>query len=345
VEEKSMKDISGIDTIEDTRQNTSEGDTEPKLSDGDELKSKKEDQGPLPEQDNVNSSQAEFKSFPVASVEDGIDLGIGKERKALDTSTEDGTENYLKSAEIANTTEKEESKVNVDSSQADEMMIVDNAEDDAQNPAREDVRDIVDSLLISVESRVIDTISDSTNMDIDTPLAQKKEGVSAEIKSNDDENEDHPMTITSASAESTSKEPDSVEMDGATEVTIQSEDDVSTSQEETKVVWVAMSKASRKSKSVKEKRNFIGYDQNKLDRVKMLLYTTGSQIHRGRGFERIFGMYWDAIRLRLSGPLNRSTSERCDEAISAFLKSRKLRRIHNKFVMSKFCFLYYFNLQ
>merc|ERR1712021_72376 len=95
-----------------------------------------------------------------------------------------------------------------------------------------------------------------------------------------------------------------------------------------------MSKHSRQSKPVKDTPRFNGYDENKMNRVKILLYTSGSKIHRGRGFERIFGMYWDAICLRLSRPLNINTSKRCDEAISGFLKSRRLRKIHNKFVMS-----------
>ena len=106
--------------------------------------------------------------------------------------------------------------------------------------------------------------------------------------------------------------------------------------EETKVSWIALAKAPRQAKLVKDKSRFIGYEESKMNRVKLLLYTTGSKIHRGRGFERIFGMYWDAICLRLSRPLNGNAYKRCDQAISAFLKSRKLRKIHNKFVMSKF---------
>jgi len=101
-----------------------------------------------------------------------------------------------------------------------------------------------------------------------------------------------------------------------------------------KVSWIPLSKASRQSRLVKKSSSLIGFDEDKINRVKMLLYTTGSQIHRGRGFERIFGMYWDTICLRLSSPLNINTSKRCDHAISEFLKSRKLRKIHNKFIMS-----------
>jgi hypothetical protein len=143
-----------------------------------------------------------------------------------------------------------------------------------------------------------------------------------------------PITAISASeGNSVSEEPDST-MD----VEVTTEEDVSDPKEEMKVSWVAMSKASRQSKPAKDTSRFIGYDENKTNRVKILLYTAGSQVHRGRGFERIFGMYWDAIGLRLSRPLNNNTSKRCDQAMSVFLKSKKLRKIHNKFVMSKFLF-------
>ena len=81
---------------------------------------------------------------------------------------------------------------------------------------------------------------------------------------------------------------------------------------------------------------FNGYDPNKLDRIKTLLYSTGSRVHRGRGFERIFSEYWDAVSLRLSDRLSSHTTERCERAVKAFLKSPRLRKLHNKFIMSKF---------
>jgi len=76
------------------------------------------------------------------------------------------------------------------------------------------------------------------------------------------------------------------------------------------------------------------YDLNKLNRIKSLLYSTGSRVHRGRGFERLFAQYWDAVSLRLSGRLSSQKSERCDYALHAFLKSPRLRKLHNRFVTS-----------
>jgi hypothetical protein len=78
-----------------------------------------------------------------------------------------------------------------------------------------------------------------------------------------------------------------------------------------------------------------GYDRNKLNRVKAILYSTGSRVHRGHGFERIFAQYWDAVMLRLSDRLSTHASRQSEVAVKAFLKSRNLRKIHNKFIISE----------
>jgi hypothetical protein len=81
---------------------------------------------------------------------------------------------------------------------------------------------------------------------------------------------------------------------------------------------------------------FEGLDREKLDRVKAALYSEGNRVHRGHGFERLFADYWDALSLRLSDRLSSHTSERCQVAVKTFLKTRKLRRLHNKFVIGKY---------
>lgn len=73
---------------------------------------------------------------------------------------------------------------------------------------------------------------------------------------------------------------------------------------------------------------------DKLDRIKVLLYAAGGKVHRGRGFERIFSGYWDAMSLRLSDRLSSHTSKQCDKAIMTFLKTRQLRKLHNRLVLS-----------
>jgi hypothetical protein len=111
---------------------------------------------------------------------------------------------------------------------------------------------------------------------------------------------------------------------------------------EPKVAWVEMSKAKRGPTPIEGPSSFNGFDESKMNRVKMMLYSAGSQIHRGRGFERIFSIYWDAVRLRLSGPQSTNVSKQCDEAIAAFLKSKRLRKIHNRFIMGKSYFIVVF---
>ena len=123
---------------------------------------------------------------------------------------------------------------------------------------------------------------------------------------------------------------------------LETETTVNPEESEPKVAWVEMSKAKRGPTPVEGPSSFNGFDESKMNRVKMLLYSVGSQIHRGRGFERIFSIYWDAVRLRLSGPQSTNISKQCDEAIAAFLRSKRLRKIHNRFIMGKSCFIVVF---
>lgn len=83
------------------------------------------------------------------------------------------------------------------------------------------------------------------------------------------------------------------------------------------------------------RRNCVdGSDTDKMKRVKAALYAAGSKAHRGAGFERIFAEYWDAMALRLSDRLSSHTSDRCQKAIDNFLTTSKLRKLHNRFVIS-----------
>eukprot|EP00537_Pseudo-nitzschia_pungens_P015866 CAMPEP_0172409548 /NCGR_PEP_ID=MMETSP1061-20121228/76423_1 /TAXON_ID=37318 /ORGANISM="Pseudo-nitzschia pungens, Strain cf. pungens" /LENGTH=3152 /DNA_ID=CAMNT_0013145703 /DNA_START=288 /DNA_END=9746 /DNA_ORIENTATION=+ len=130
-------------------------------------------------------------------------------------------------------------------------------------------------------------------------------------------------------------EPESiVRSEARKEVELRTKDAILPDTEKVQVSWVPLSKVSRHSRPAQRSSSLTEFDQCKVNRVKMLLYTTGSQVHRGKGFERIFAMYWDAICLRLSSPLSINASKRCDDAISEFLKSRRLRKIHNKLIMN-----------
>ena len=107
---------------------------------------------------------------------------------------------------------------------------------------------------------------------------------------------------------------------------------------ESKVKLVVMSKSKPTPNAIPNSSNINPFGgESKMNRIKVLLYTAGSQIHRGRGFERIFSMYWDALCRRLSGPQSISVSTQCDRVIAAYLKTKRLRKIHNKLVMGKSC--------
>jgi hypothetical protein len=81
--------------------------------------------------------------------------------------------------------------------------------------------------------------------------------------------------------------------------------------------------------------SLYNYKRTKLNRVKAILYSSGSKVHRGRGFERIFAQYWEAVSLRLSDRLSTHSSRQCELAVKAFLKSPKLRKLHNKLITSE----------
>lgn len=105
-------------------------------------------------------------------------------------------------------------------------------------------------------------------------------------------------------------------------------------EEESKVKLVVMSKLKPTPNAIPNSSDINPFGgESKMNRIKVLLYTAGSQIHRGRGFERIFSMYWDALCRRLSGPQSISVSTQCDRVIAAYLKTKRLRKIHNKLVM------------
>ena len=109
-------------------------------------------------------------------------------------------------------------------------------------------------------------------------------------------------------------------------------------EEESKVKLVVMSKLKPTPNAIPNSSDINPFGgESKMNRIKVLLYTAGSQIHRGRGFERIFSMYWDALCRRLSGPQSISVSTQCDRVIAAYLKTKRLRKIHNKLVMGKSC--------
>ncbi len=201
----------------------------------------------------------------------------------------------------------------------------------------------------SIEAPLADTaqveIDPAVNIDVQNERSSELATQDTKSKETYESNTALEEATNAGEVKVTPERPDStMDVEIPTETLSELENDIPSPKVEMKVSWLPLSKAPRQTQSIKDNNQFIGYDESKTNRVKMLLYTTGSKIHRGKGFERIFGMYWDAVCLRLSRPLNGNASKRCDQAISAFLQSKKLRKIHNKFVMSKYKRTLQFNL-
>ena len=94
--------------------------------------------------------------------------------------------------------------------------------------------------------------------------------------------------------------------------------------------------------------------QISLGHFKMALYLEASKVHCGHGVERMFANYWDTLEkyiasfpaakgrimrrersdVRVGTPSIESTSR-------SFLLTRKMKRLHNKIVLGKFCISYY----
>ena len=81
-----------------------------------------------------------------------------------------------------------------------------------------------------------------------------------------------------------------------------------------------------------------------IGQLKMALFLEATKVHRGQGVERIFATYWESleryITLNSHGGRIRSDLSSCvgvEGALSGFLKTRKMKRLHNKLVLGK-CF-------
>jgi hypothetical protein len=73
-----------------------------------------------------------------------------------------------------------------------------------------------------------------------------------------------------------------------------------------------------------------------LDQMKLLIFTEGSRVHRVRGYEQFFTEYWMALSTRLEGRHTESIGEKCRSIIDCFLKTRRLKKLHNKLILGTF---------
>lgn len=72
-----------------------------------------------------------------------------------------------------------------------------------------------------------------------------------------------------------------------------------------------------------------------LNRIKVTLYSSGSRVHRSRGYEKMFQKYWNSVLLLIEGRSNHPQSTKMRQTIETFLKTRKLRKLHNLLIIGK----------
>ena len=73
-----------------------------------------------------------------------------------------------------------------------------------------------------------------------------------------------------------------------------------------------------------------------LDKIKAMLFSAGSLEHRGRGFEKMFSEYWGAISLIVVGDQDAKIMAKLRKVVRSFLKTKRLRRLHNRLILGKF---------
>ena len=72
-----------------------------------------------------------------------------------------------------------------------------------------------------------------------------------------------------------------------------------------------------------------------LGRLKALIFATGRRIHGVESYHTVFMDYWMALSRRLSENLSREEFGTCQREIRAFLKTKKLRVLHNKLILGR----------
>eukprot|EP00984_Skeletonema_dohrnii_P008240 scaffold3025_cov112-Skeletonema_dohrnii-CCMP3373.AAC.1 len=77
-----------------------------------------------------------------------------------------------------------------------------------------------------------------------------------------------------------------------------------------------------------------------VSQLKMALFMEASRVHAGNKPERIFANYWDALEKYIAPPRHSSSAPRSDPSfkfnatLELFLKTRKMKRLHNKLILA-----------
>jgi hypothetical protein len=73
-----------------------------------------------------------------------------------------------------------------------------------------------------------------------------------------------------------------------------------------------------------------------LNRIKLKLFTEGRLVHKRGHYERLFSEYWSAMTLRLEATITARDVKKCQKVLASFLKSKRLRKLHNKLIVGKY---------
>jgi len=114
---------------------------------------------------------------------------------------------------------------------------------------------------------------------------------------------------------------------------------------ETKYKSLKLSQSKTQYYELRDSKSHV-IKQDNLEEIKSMLYLEFLKENKGKGSERLFSLYWEKMGRYLSRPLSSSqshwNSEHVEDAkedienfLSVFLKSRSLRKIHNKLILGE----------
>ena len=69
-----------------------------------------------------------------------------------------------------------------------------------------------------------------------------------------------------------------------------------------------------------------------LNQIKVLLFSFGKRAHSSQRYERLFSEYWSAVSLLIEGRMPQLAIARSRATIKSFLKTKTLRRLHNRLI-------------
>lgn len=95
-------------------------------------------------------------------------------------------------------------------------------------------------------------------------------------------------------------------------------------------------RAKTESMLKREKENVVKKSRLNLERIKVMLFCAGSRVHQVRGYEQRFAEYWSALSMRLDSRLSDTKLIQCRETLDSFLKTKTLRKLHNKLIMGAY---------